>query len=686
MRGCRNDEAVTVATLSDAAGFLGAVAFAAALLALPGCLIGYACDSLGFRRASPTLKLALAPLLGLAILPGPLALVSTTLGLNAAAAALVGLAVCGLVSLQADASVGPSRSALVALAALTVAVMLVWIDIEWGGGLYQSLATVDMIKHAAITREIVEAGVTPPGDPFVARSGAAVFYYFYFVPAAVIAKLAAGAIDSRMAVGGMIVWTAVALLGLLVQLYRASGLRHPDTCAPLLAGLLGIAGVQIFTAIAAGAGQTNWSNTMITAFPVALVWVPHHVAGLLASFVALLLLTTAGDRGPRGQAIDVMLAGAALASAAGLSLWITIGTVGIVVVLGILALAARRTQDVARLFAAGIVGLCFAAPYLAHLLAGAGSDGSPLAFGVRSFVYAEKVADALAGLSLPASHTAINLLLLPFNYLHELGLLLAGGIAYWLHPAFRNKPRNDVARLLIVSAGVAFLFGSFARSTIGNNDFGWRVMMFAQIPLLLWTAHMLAIHGHRSVAPGLPLRAALARSPRLFSILGLLGATGVAYDLAMLRAHVIVPLDIQQTGPRHAVVDLDLRRAYHWLNALPRSHVVQHNPMVVRALPYALYGRHRTGIADMHNATLLGAPLQEAQRRLADVGPIFTNNLDAAAVKARATAHGISLLVIAANDPVWARAPDWLVKSKAVYRNTSVIVLDVDQLMPEKTS
>jgi hypothetical protein len=685
MRGCRDDEAVTVATLSDAAGFLGAVAFAAALLALPGCLIGYACDSLGFRRASPEMKLT--PLLALAILPGPLALVSTTLGLAAAAATLVGLAGCGLVSLRADASGVPGRSALVALAALTVAVMVVWIDIEWAGGLYQSLATIDMIKHAAITREIVEAVSTPPGDPFIARSGAAVFYYFYFVPAAVIVKLSAGVIDSRMAVGGMIVWTAVALLGLLVQLYRASGLRRPDNCAPLLAGLLCIAGVQILTAIAAGAGQTNWSNTMITALPVALVWVPHHVAGLLASFVALLLLITAGDRGARGQAIDVMLAGAALASAAGLSLWITIGTVGIVVVLGILALATRRLQDVTRLFAAGVISLCIAAPYLAHLLAGAGSDGSPLAFGVRSFVYAEKMADGLAGLGLPASHAVINLLLLPFNYLHELGLLLAGGIAYWLHPAFRNKPRNDVAVLLAVAAGVAFVFGSFARSTIGNNDFGWRVMMFAQIPLLLWTAHVLAVHGRHVAVPGVPLRVALARSPRLFGILGVLGAAGVAYDLVMLRAHVIAPLDIQQTGPRHAVIDLDLRRAYQWLNAtMPRTHVVQHNPMVIRALPYALYGRHRTGIADMHNATLLGASRQDAQRRLADIGPIFTGPLDAAAVKARATAHGISLLVVAANDPVWARAPDWLFKSRAVYRNTSVIVLDIDRLTLEKTS
>ncbi|MCZ2935952.1 hypothetical protein NYY85_18970, partial [Acinetobacter baumannii] len=74
-----------------------------------------------------------------------------------------------------------------AAAAGPLALMLLWlgivtcalIDIDTGTGLYQPVTVIDLVKHASLTRTIVEAGL-PPLDPFFARPERAGYYYFFY--------------------------------------------------------------------------------------------------------------------------------------------------------------------------------------------------------------------------------------------------------------------------------------------------------------------------------------------------------------------------------------------------------------------------------------------------------------------------------------------------------------------------
>jgi hypothetical protein len=334
----------------------------------------------------------------------------------------------------------------------------------------------------------------------------------------------------------------------------------------------------------------------------------------------------------------------------------------------------RDWQALIAVALAGAVGLALAAPYLAGLAANRADDVVPLAVGVRAFVYADLLAALLADMGVTNLRAMLRLLLLPLNYLHEFGLFALGAYLFWRKR--RPLTRSDVASLLTLTALAAFLVGTFLRSAISNNDLGWRVMLFAQMPLLLWTAHVLQPFWRAG-----PLAQFARRLPTTVGVLLAIGLGGLAYDLAMLRFGYAFQVRLPGGDLREPRVDLDLRRAYIWLNRnVPRDAVLQHNPDAERAFGFALYGRNPVGVSDRHSPFLLGASKAAVSRRLGALIPVFRDALSAEAVAETAERHGVRFLLVTAVDPVWQKRPAWL-DSPAVFAAPHVRVIDVKQLV-----
>ena len=274
-----------------------------------------------------------------------------------------------------------------------------------------------------------------------------------------------------------------------------------------------------------------WNQAQITSWAASLLWVPHHVAALIACFVGFLLLRHEAEAN-RGRVISMIIAAAAFASAAGLSVYVTF-TFVVALSLWLMALVARKDWKEAGWFAgSGIIAVILALPYLVSLR-GPGSGAAFVEFALRPFEplgidFGRKIG---FNIQTPAALAMVDGFFLPLNYALELGFFLAIGMLR-LWRILRGKillGANELAAWTLIMA--CFLIGTFLRSsTISTNDLGIRCFLPAQLVLLLWAAP--TVHdwwfggARRSVRPW--ICGALAT-------LLILGTLGTAYEVFMIR-------------------------------------------------------------------------------------------------------------------------------------------------------
>ncbi len=671
-------------TLSDIAGVTVATVLAVPVLLLPGYALAALSNAFGFRDEAPLRRHMLGLLVAYAVLPVLYSMIARFAGLHAALGVALGLA--GMACWLGGAALVPrlSRGAWLGLGAALAALIFFWIDLAWGGRLYPTLLSIDLVKHAATVRALVEQGSAPPLDPFFLRAQPISYYYFYYTPSALIDVLGGDLVDARAAVGGQAFWTGVALIGLLIVLAERSGLLRPGERAPVpfLLLLMAAGSLQILVVVILSGvfrlpwpAQLGWYSDEMTSWPLSILWVPHHVAALLASWVGFLALIEAQRRGLKDSIVHVVLAGFAFASACGLSTWVTMGAVATVAVWAVADLWARRWRHVALLGASGVVALIVALPHLLDLSAYRSYGDFPLGFKVRMFVFADLISEMLGGVLADG----IRLLFLPLTYLVAGGICCLGTIAFWRKQSLARVHENETARVITFSAAATFVIGSFIASVIVNNDLGWRVVLFLQLSALLWTMSVLMPVWRRAERIGafqalprvLPVRAAV--------FIGI-GLAGVAHELAAVRGFQALGL---WTGKvvSHPFIDHEQRQAYAWLalNAAPDL-VIQHNPDTGRALGFGLYGRHRTAIADRHNAILFGPSASDVKLRLEALKPVFAEARSSEEVRRVLAAHGIDAVVVTAADPIWKTRPAWLIATTPLFATTHVRVLNTRDL------
>lgn len=662
-------------SIVDLAGVIGGTAACATLLLLPGLALGHLTDAFGFRRIRTARIYILALVLGYAVLPVLDSILCRFLGLGAALAFNLLLAGYGLRAAWLQGLPLPDRPALAACGIWLALLVYAWIDLDTGDRLYPSLLLLDIVKHAATVRALVESGSAPPIDPFFMRDDPAGYYYFYYVLSALAERLCAGWIDARAAVAGQVFWTGLATVGVASLVFEKAGLAGRQRVT-LMLGLMLAAGLQIIPVVMAGLagqpwlGQINWWSDQVAGWPVSLLWVPHHVACLIACWAGFLFLAEAvdGDAGlPSRRGLSMALAAMAFASAAGLSIWVTLGAVATVLLwAGVLAFE-RRWRAVLVIAGAGLLSVAVALPYLVELLRYRAYGAAPLALTVRAFPFTDVLlADGIA-------RYLGRLATLPANYAIELGVFLIGSYLFWRRRLSQREAGNETARLLVLSALAGLLLATFVKSTIVNNDLGWRVILFSQFAALLWTVAVLDRE---------PVRVALrgGSSPATTAIVltAVLGFLGMAYDLVALRAYHPLGLLGEEGMQRNPVIDREVRAAYAWLAAnADRRLLTQHNPDAKRAFGYGLYGRSRVAVSDRDNARLFGASEAEVTSRLEELVPVFATPMPVEEARRRFSHHRIDVVLVTAADAAWHDKASWVWAMPSLHATAHVRVLSV---------
>jgi hypothetical protein len=645
----------------DLLAYVLATAAAVALLLLPGFGIHRLATA---GRPSDDDSVAWSLVLGTICLPAIDALLIRFLGLGPAFLLHAILALVGF-----GAALRLARSiplwAIGAILAFWLIVGGASIDVDWNGRLLQSLISIDTVKHAAVINAIAHDGL-PLRDPFFARPGPSSYYYYFYLGPALIHGILGEMVNARaafMAASFTTGFAFVAMLWLLARRARLIPQGAERRFLRLLVLLCALTGLDLLVGLFLGwttgivIPQLDRWEEELRWILTSILWVPHHLTAVIALFAGAIMIDTANAQRSK---VPLLLASLAFATMFGASVWIALVAVPALLLWW---LSGLRRPDAAPLWmfaASAALALIVVAPQVVDLVGGRSVDGSPFGLSIRAF--------GPPGPLIGFGDAALRLMLLPVGVGLEFGVFALGALLFATTGQARKSWDHSIGRLLILGAAVGLLASVFIRSTLINNDFGWRVIWLAQIPALLWTASIWA--GGR-VPP---------RLRRVFVGLVVVGLLGTAWDLAGLRFFhgALVngrPFSFANQYPR---VDLEQRAAYQWAAGhLPRDAIVQHNPVrFKRALDFGLYGHGRVAVADV-DARLFGAPQTGVIERVRLIAPLFLRPIPQSEAVRRLQLAGVDYLMTTSLDPVWGAArnppPGWT----CVYRTPHVCIARV---------
>jgi hypothetical protein len=523
------------------------------------------------------------------------------------------------------------------------------IDIQWDEQLYYSVAGFDHATRISIVDAMARTGVPPvnpsyyPGHPVKLSF----LYFFWYILGGFINFIGGAAVDARGAFFASAIWCGLGLMA-VISFYlrlRSKEMRLDRWALAFTGiGLLTVTGLDIFPAILIMsnlktplADIEHW-NEQVSAWMSSLLWVPHHVAALIAGVVAVMLVLSMQGQHRKRQFVLMAVAGAAFASAFGLSIWVTFV---FVLFWGILLLRnlwnkVDRPLVLPMIFA-GFFALLLSAGFLAGILSGLGSaagagGGLPIIFDIRSFIFVDIVAEE----SPLIIQEILRLLFLPVNYFLEFGFYFLVPFIWFRQRKAGGKSNQYWVELILF--GSAFFVGTFMRSTlIVNNDLGWRSWLPGQFILLIWGVDVLS-----SFKSALPQR---TQVNLIFLIV--FGVLSTLLNLGLLRLEPVL------AGSEFGARAFSARKAYTTiLQTLPENIVVQYNPIGVVNRPAGLYGMRQSAISDR---TAYGISLDQYTAKVAAVSQIFelTNVQGWGPVDTLCKMHNIDVILIVESDPIW---------------------------------
>jgi hypothetical protein len=683
----------------DTLGTLKACLALLPFMVAPGYVVGWVLDLFEFRQRRPILKLSVSVPLSIAICPMlsyVLARVLTPLlwifyiGVSAAAILL-------LAKEARRAKRWPiskhtiSRHVWIAFGSVSlwgVVALGSVVDLQIGDQLYPPIIAYDHSVRTAMTVEV--ARHIPPNNPFFANAAAPLrYHYLWLLFCSLPMKVVH--LSARHVAGAGVVWCGVGLMCTIALglKFLARVQTRIERKTLLGIGLLCVTGLDIlpvlYLALAKGfwlADTEKWNDPEITSWLGSLLWAPHHIAAVIACFVAFVLLRHQADIHRRWATGPVIVAGMAFASAAGISVYVTF-TFAVVVVLWLLAMIVRKDWlEVAMFVTAGAVALLWGVSFLSSLRGPAGG-GAFVEFELRPFLlgigFARQIGVAFAT---QFSLTVANAIFLPINYALELGVLLAVGVLRLWQLAHGKVEAGGNERAAWTLVAASFLIGTFLRSsTIATNDLGWRCFLPAQLILLLWGAtvvHESFFHGSGAsgqLAPRWWTRGAL---PTLL----ILGMVSTAHQLFMLRMFPVL-LDrgaiARPIWPRWVVKHREfgkrafaLRSAYEALDSqVPFSAVLQSNPPTEDVILHMLYSRHDAAAGDGECGTDFGGDPGVCALRLQRLAGVFQQP-GGGDVDATCREYGIDALVVEDLDPVWREPSSWIWRRQPAVANDYV--------------
>lgn len=663
------------------------VVFLLVFMSVPGALL---LSFLFERRVSPVDRL-FAPLAGCCVV-GPVSLLAAYLfGYTRAVVIsswLVAAAILFLLSRgkkQEDAADVPViRSGwvvLIVLASVAWALLPAFpiYPVIRDGGLYVNTQIFDHIKMA-FSESIVRNGL-PPINPFYAPDGEAVplnyFYLWQFIVAHIRLLTGVSAWSAEVAMTWFTAFAGIAALaGLAVKI---SG----RAAAGLLVPLLAVAGESLHVpARWLGSWVQRWLYNPgfhgLESLWVQLSWAAQHVFSgfalvLLLYFLALLL---SGRMTAWRAAV-----GLALCAASALCTSVWIGGVALAATLPVLAVALvfmrlpgrtwRKLTGVGML--AVPLALLMAWPVL-RVISGEGGNGEGLPLAIRYF-FAELIAHCSPGRKL-LHYTAFWVWYLPMVF----------GAAYLMgvYSLFVLKTRGEWIRrfrmLSWVFVTVYLLVVEFVRSTIMNNDLGWRTVMLPVMLLMIWAAAGLADLLHRLLpsgrkAPG----GGSGKGPGLIlTVSAVLWISGVVWTVLLVKYHKQC---VSVSAEEHAMRQDFLAHKAAWDNLRELTSpddLVQCNPDAFSAmttwpcnLGWVLFSNRRIGFSTPEHTFVYahGTPAEERAAYYAVLTNVFSATPNPDAVRRLREQYGIDALLITRRDRVFASTA---IEDSGLYRATDV--------------
>jgi hypothetical protein len=702
---------VNAETWGDAFGCVrGVVAFLPLLLA-PGYCVAWATDLHGFRGRSLGERLTWSVALSFGLTTIAAVELAKYVSLSAVcrvsafcALAFAGLLITGLWRRRSGGKW--NRAAIWLVTAWIVFVVIELVDVGAGNKLYLSVTVYDHALRTAFVESVLRTGVPPvnplfwPGHPAPMR-----YYYFWYVLTAAAARL--GHVTARQAMIASVTWAGLGL-GAMVTLYcrhfldagRGDGtlLRKRWSRVALAFGLLAITGLDILPVIAKAMAHMPtdpdmewWAPDQVTSWIDSVLWVPHHIAGLVCCLFAFLLVWMSKNLSVAQRTGCGVIAGLAFASAFGLSTWVAVAFAMVMLtwMLWVVWLEPASRPRVPVLLGAALVATLALAPYLVELRTAPSSATAPpvavrsiadnarglLRLGVRHLIDPEPLL-SLPGVSTfarsyPRTEDAVaGLILLLPGYFLELGVYGAVLVVAFL--AWRRSGLDEAARTSVVLASASLLASTLLRSTvIQNNDFGFRSILIAQFFLLL-----LAVLWCEGAFGEMNPRLHLAMQAMLW-----LGLAGSVYQVIELRLYLPIE-DALGRGNASGLAERAMvwRRGFELMDQrIPANAVVQFNTdqpsQTFQFPPILLVGRQTASAYDECLAAFGGDPAA-CSGVTAGVTRLYAGQERGGEVRDECHRLGVQYLVATRWDGVWFDPEGWVWMFPAVVHTGDMRVVD----------
>jgi hypothetical protein len=674
----------------------------------PGYVAGWLTDACGFREGSALRQAALTVPLSISVVPILVYLPWRFFSIRAVWVVLAAIAVAFWIILAMelrDASRRPDgfkwqRRAAWSVGFTAVAVWMLiglgsLLDLRMDNRLYFSYSAFDYLSRVPIANSIAHQDKLPAVTPFLTLREPVQLRYHYFWPMVCglvtltgesggelrLDGAGRGAFTARDATTAGALWSGIALICLIAVYQRIFQGLDPARWRPYAIGvaLLGVTGLDILPVLQFDYQHyqtpsmilptTEWWNEQVTGWLDAMLWVPHHMTALVACLIAFLLLWHDSEQpGKWPRAATIVLAGMALASAVGMSVFVAFVFACILVVWALLVLIRRQPKAFVGVAAAGVLSLVMALPFLLELRSSAPVSGG-IAFQVRRFGLLPEYLGPLGLTSREQTWTTTfyRLTFLPLNYFLELGVYFYAAVLF-LKRLWRSRPISGRDLAAVAMLGTSVTICTFLGSEVAasGNDLGWRGFMAAQFILLLWTADLLDDRVPET-------RLHKGQYGALLLLL-LIGSASTVFDLATLRGYYPfidsqlfnkmgeMPLIDRRFGERFAA----RADTFAWIRShTPANTVVEANPDAV-AYFYGLYAERPAlaigGECDGYSGRTLDCyTLKQAMR------PLFSGDAALQDFSEACRSLPLDLLVITDADQVWRTKDSWIHHYRPVY-------------------
>jgi hypothetical protein len=223
--------------------------------------------------------------------------------------------------------------------------------------------------------------------------------------------------------------------------------------------------------------------------------------------------------------------------------------------------------------------------------------------------------------------------------------------------AFKTNPYHTAEIILLA---VTILLASFVKSTVGNNDFGWRAWLFGQFVLLVWSADILIeLMNSKPVTSPKPILKILAEKHPLMTLFLLIGLLTTFSNALFLRTW---PLAIEANLTNLVDIPRDshlgqrtvaAKQAYDFISEhVPLTAIIQTNPNTLFDRPLGLYGNRQTAISMLAGYGVSASAMEALAKQ---IEPIFLsqNAISWDWIDQICRQYHINILVVNDLDPLW---------------------------------